>query len=218
MSLRRTNKIDDNDFYEKAIDAINLAKSPAVLENTTDPSALIVKELTKRLFDTNNNLKGIQPPAYNKLKRKIKNNTTASNKINNNALSANDFNNANDNSSELPFKYLLNLLSAAAPGMVKKENPLTKPNYTYTSGLHERNDGYLCTICGDSFKSLAILRKHEKNHKPKQPNICSQCGKGFARKDALKRHYNTMICQRNRAKFLSLRENLRDGLEKDHFK
>ncbi|KAL3233671.1 hypothetical protein RNJ44_03711 [Nakaseomyces bracarensis] len=196
MSVRRTtNGTEDNEFYQKAVEAIKIANSPALLDNTADPSALIVKELTKRLFEPNTN--NIRQPAVKP--------TPATN---------------TDKPTDLPFKYLLNLLTAAAPGLVQRENsshPDTTPKSHYTYHNTSKND-FVCNQCGDKFRTVTMLKRHEKHHQPKQPNICSQCGKGFARKDALKRHYNTMICQRNRAKFLSLSENLRDGLKNQRFK
>lgn len=193
MSIRPITNLDDNEFYQKAVEAIVLAKSPALLNNTADPSALIVKELTNRLFISNSNTKKMKPVG----KRKTTTTTT----------------NTNDKGVELSLKYLLSLLSAAAPGLVQKEaqETSTRPDYTYSISDEIPKNEHVCTNCGDTFKNLTTLRRHEKCHnpKPKQLNICGQCGKGFARKDALKRHYNTMICQRNRAKFLSLKDELK---------
>lgn len=47
------------------------------------------------------------------------------------------------------------------------------------------------------------FEKARKTHFAILPNICPQCGKGFARKDALKRHYDTLTCRRNRTKLLT---------------
>lgn len=58
---------------------------------------------------------------------------------------------------------------------------------------------YACIKCPMTFRRLLDLKRHEKQHLPVLPNICDLCGKGFARKDALKRHRGTLTCQRNSA-------------------
>lgn len=59
-----------------------------------------------------------------------------------------------------------------------------------------------CHKCHLIFGRSSDLRRHETAHLTILPNICSQCGKGFARKDALKRHFDTLTCRRNRVKLL----------------
>lgn len=56
---------------------------------------------------------------------------------------------------------------------------------------------YACIKCSMTFRRLLDLKRHEKQHLPVLPNICDLCNKGFARKDALKRHRGTLTCQRN---------------------
>ena len=58
-----------------------------------------------------------------------------------------------------------------------------------------------------SFRRSSDLKRHEKQHLSIPPNICEHCGKGFARKDALKRHIGTLTCKRNADKKLYV-ENL----------
>ncbi|SMN20928.1 similar to Saccharomyces cerevisiae YDR253C MET32 Zinc-finger DNA-binding protein [Maudiozyma saulgeensis] len=70
-------------------------------------------------------------------------------------------------------------------------------------GQHNRKE-YPCNKCHLIFGRLSDLRRHEKAHLPILPNICSQCGKGFARKDALRRHFDTLTCKRNRSRLLSI--------------
>lgn len=61
---------------------------------------------------------------------------------------------------------------------------------------------YQCDKCTMNFKRSSDLKRHEKQHLEIPPNICSHCGKGFARKDALKRHVGTTTCLRNAEKQL----------------
>ncbi|CAL9732719.1 transcriptional regulator Met31p [Monosporozyma unispora] len=64
----------------------------------------------------------------------------------------------------------------------------------------ESEEGFPCLKCELVFLRSSDLRRHEKAHILTLPHICSRCGKGFARKDALKRHANTLTCDRNRKK------------------
>lgn len=64
-----------------------------------------------------------------------------------------------------------------------------------------------CDKCPMSFRRSSDLKRHEKQHLSIPPNICEHCGKGFARKDALKRHIGTLTCKRNADKKLYV-ENL----------
>lgn len=59
-----------------------------------------------------------------------------------------------------------------------------------------------CDKCPMSFRRSSDLKRHEKQHLTIPPNICQFCGKGFARKDALKRHIGTLTCKRNADKKL----------------
>lgn len=91
---------------------------------------------------------------------------------------------------------------------VKKEDigqGLTKPNESKAQDRRNSNGEkqFKCAKCSLEFSRSSDLRRHEKTHFAILPNICPQCGKGFARKDALKRHYDTLTCRRNRSKLLS---------------
>lgn len=67
---------------------------------------------------------------------------------------------------------------------------------------------FKCSECPISFKRSSDLKRHEKIHLKTPPNICPQCHKGFARRDALKRHVGTLTCKRNRQRRLEqMKEN-----------
>ncbi|QLL34779.1 hypothetical protein HG536_0H01540 [Torulaspora globosa] len=89
-----------------------------------------------------------------------------------------------------------------------------------TQGVRNQSDKsaeekkYSCAKCKLEFRRTSDLRRHERTHLPVLPNICPQCGKGFARKDALKRHSNTLTCRRNRSKLLSIGGDINDILER----
>ncbi|QEU60812.1 Met32/Met31 [Kluyveromyces lactis] len=71
-----------------------------------------------------------------------------------------------------------------------------------------------CEKCHMVFRRSSDLRRHERQHLPILPNICTLCGKGFARKDALKRHFDTQTCKRNRQKLLSIGGDINEILER----
>lgn len=59
-----------------------------------------------------------------------------------------------------------------------------------------------CQVCHLAFKRSSDLKRHEKIHLDVPPNVCPLCTKRFARKDALKRHVDTLTCRRNRERLL----------------
>lgn len=59
-----------------------------------------------------------------------------------------------------------------------------------------------CSSCNMLFRRSSDLKRHEKKHFLIPANICPDCGKGFARKDALKRHAGTLTCKKNSEKKL----------------
>ncbi|EDO18165.1 hypothetical protein Kpol_1031p73 [Vanderwaltozyma polyspora DSM 70294] len=79
------------------------------------------------------------------------------------------------------------------------------------SGTKEKN--LPCSQCNLIFHRTSDVRRHERTHLKLLPNICTQCGKGFARKDALKRHFDTLTCKRNRKKLLSMGGNIKEILD-----
>lgn len=85
--------------------------------------------------------------------------------------------------------------ASASPEPVDSSSELT--------GSKRKNERkFPCTSCTMSFRRSSDLKRHEKQHLSIPANICPQCGKGFARKDALKRHLGTLTCKRNADKKL----------------
>ena len=70
------------------------------------------------------------------------------------------------------------------------------------SSSKEGDRKFFCAKCSMCFRRSSDLKRHEKQHLSIPANICSYCGKGFARKDALKRHMGTLTCKRNAEKEL----------------
>ena len=99
--------------------------------------------------------------------------------------------------------------------------PISTNNHTSFISFRQRKDHrrkkielpekkFHCNKCELIFTKVTELKRHEKGHMLILPHVCSNCGKGFARKDALKRHGNTLTCNRNRRK---LKEILGDKYE-----
>lgn len=76
-----------------------------------------------------------------------------------------------------------------------------------SSSNQPNNEKFPCDKCQLIFLRDADLKRHAKAHLLLLPNVCSQCGKGFARKDALKRHSGTLSCKRNRRKLMEMAGN-----------
>ena len=68
----------------------------------------------------------------------------------------------------------------------------------------EKEEKFPCSKCELVFTRAADLVRHERAHSLVLPNICSRCGKVFARKDALKRHFDTLTCRRNRRRLIEI--------------
>ncbi|QLQ81896.1 hypothetical protein HG537_0G01500 [Torulaspora globosa] len=115
---------------------------------------------------------------------------------------------SNGNGSELSNTEQFNI----SPGNSKvKESAQEVRNQSDKSAEEKK---YSCAKCKLEFRRTSDLRRHERTHLPVLPNICPQCGKGFARKDALKRHSNTLTCRRNRSKLLSIGGDINEILER----
>lgn len=102
--------------------------------------------------------------------------------------SVNDYDSINSKNEDWNF-----YLEKASPG------PSTE-NSNNPESTSMRN--FSCNICEMSFNRSLDLKRHEKQHLKIPANICPRCGKGFARKDALKRHLGTLTCKRNASKRL----------------
>ncbi|XP_060586679.1 zinc finger protein 2-like [Ruditapes philippinarum] len=48
--------------------------------------------------------------------------------------------------------------------------------------------GYMCTLCGKSFRSPSMLTRHMLVHTGEMPYQCTKCGKRFNQKSSMKRH------------------------------
>ncbi|CDO93801.1 unnamed protein product [Kluyveromyces dobzhanskii CBS 2104] len=103
----------------------------------------------------------------------------------------------------------------------KPSDPISDPaSAQYDIHSTDSNSGDLddkrfpCDKCHMVFRRSSDLRRHERQHLPILPNICTLCGKGFARKDALKRHFDTQTCKRNRQKLLSIGGDINEILER----
>ncbi|CAH6723544.1 hypothetical protein CLIB1444_16S01178 [[Candida] jaroonii] len=112
----------------------------------------------------------------------------------------------NDSSNKIPenisnFPNVNNL-----PNNLQNPNLNDLPNFNRPMQLdfnkNEEERKYECLKCSMNFKRSSDLKRHEKQHLSIPPNICEFCGKGFARKDALKRHVGTATCKRNAEKKL----------------
>lgn len=76
----------------------------------------------------------------------------------------------------------------------------TPSTMSHAKNEQDPEERFPCPRCELVFLRSSDLRRHGKAHVLTLPYICSRCGKGFARKDALKRHSNTLTCERNRKK------------------
>lgn len=56
---------------------------------------------------------------------------------------------------------------------------------------HSKNRPHKCTICGNSFAEMAVLKQHMRVHSGEKPYACKLCGKRFAASTALSVHNRT---------------------------
>lgn len=77
-------------------------------------------------------------------------------------------------------------------------NTLNNMKHTPSSSTESDVKFFSCEECSMVFKRGIDLSRHNSIHQPLLPHICNNCGKSFARKDALKRHYMTATCKRNK--------------------
>ncbi|CCK67915.1 Met31p KNAG_0A02260 [Huiozyma naganishii CBS 8797] len=96
-----------------------------------------------------------------------------------------------------------NSTDSTSTAITDKNGSIVANNLAY-AGAQDSGEKYPCAQCELEFLRPGDLRRHEKAHSIASPHICSRCGKGFARKDALKRHFNTLTCSRNRKKLMKM--------------
>lgn len=90
-------------------------------------------------------------------------------------------------------------------GILNEDDTINNENNNFNDNNGTPRN-YRCSNCGISFKRSSDLKRHERIHLKVPPNICPLCRKGFARKDALKRHVDTLTCKRNRQRLLKQME------------
>lgn len=154
-----------------------------------DQDSAFIKQATEAIVDVSLNVDSIDP-IIKELLQRVRN---MQNKSQNRKNSLTSAENSVDNSNH--------------SGNVKIEKGHSSSK-TGKSKSQDRRDStgekkFRCAKCSLEFSRSSDLRRHEKTHFAILPNICPQCGKGFARKDALKRHYDTLTCRRNRTKLLT---------------
>ena len=118
-----------------------------------------------------------------------------------------------ESESELKVKRESSIANIINPSTTTTSTTTNKNNNNTSSSTKTRKYSqdptrkFPCDKCPMSFRRSSDLKRHEKQHLTIPPNICQFCGKGFARKDALKRHIGTLTCKRNADKKLYI-ENL----------
>ncbi|KAL6945120.1 hypothetical protein ACO0QE_002565 [Hanseniaspora vineae] len=167
----------EQQFYQQATEALlGIQKNI----NQVDP---VIKELLKRLQNGDPFLDG-NNQSFN---TGNSNNSTSNTNINNLGSSAgvyggfSTYNNQNR-------QYSLS-------------NPLRNGHASDDQeGEYPKGTIFECELCPEKFDDTLAYRKHSKDHFHKNGDlhICPKCFKGFARKDAMKRHTGTKTCERNR--------------------
>ncbi|XP_064414185.1 zinc finger protein 239-like [Latimeria chalumnae] len=83
---------------------------------------------------------------------------------------------------------------------------------------HNREELYICSDCGRSFKVMSVLRAHQQNHKGEKLYSCTECGKSFSTSSDFNRHkkthtgekpYNCTECGKNFTRLSSLKTHQR---------
>ncbi|CAI4038120.1 hypothetical protein SMKI_04G4600 [Saccharomyces mikatae IFO 1815] len=157
-----------------------------------DEDAAFIKQATEAIVDVSLNMDNIDPIIKELLERVRKRRNTS----------------RNGKTSLKPGKNSIDISSYGGAVEIEKETELERISKPSESKSQDRRNStgekkFKCAKCSLEFSRSSDLRRHEKTHFAILPNICPQCGKGFARKDALKRHYDTLTCRRNRTKLLT---------------
>ena len=219
-NIRTAYMMDENCiFFKQAVEAIATTR-----ENTNhiDPK---IKELLNRIqssrFVEQINQKNITNTIHS-ISNLYNRNESAS-RIQQNIMHGNynydNDNNKNDHIISNSMDKFISNKSSTEP----KTNLQNMNTSSQSDNGNESNDEYsdnqkkkkmfACAECHLEFRRSSDVRRHERTHLRVLPNICTKCGKGFARKDALKRHFDTLTCKRNRQKISSMGADINKILE-----
>ncbi|OEJ82943.1 Transcriptional regulator MET32 [Hanseniaspora osmophila] len=168
----------EQQFYQQATEALlGIQKNI----NQVDP---VIKELLKRLQNGDPLLDGNTQNIDTSVSNNGLTNTNNNNNNNNNTGLYNGFSSYSNQNRQY------SLSNPLRDGHAGDDQETEYPKGTI----------FECDLCPQKFDDTLDYRKHCKDHFHKNGDlhICPKCFKGFARKDAMKRHTGTKTCERNR--------------------
>lgn len=174
-----------NDIYKENQTIVKKNDKNTINNNINN---IIIDNQSKHMTYNNNN--------SNNSNNSTTNTTTTATTTNNNITNTNSNSNHPNNNSQ-GWSFLMSPASDEKDEHEEHEETQLKVSH----GIYRK---FQCMSCTQTFKRSLDLKRHEKQHLIIPPSICNLCGKGFARKDALKRHRNTLTCKRNFDKKLYL--------------